>query len=147
MSGKIIHPKRIQRKSRRHKVHQADMSGNVYRVTSGTSSKTYTVHVSQEAHLGAVTFAGARCSCDWGKYRRSDDGFRSGCSHVVAVYDHIAHEEQERVVSAWGNLDDAQRQHRPITVIGDGVLLTGRRNGALAESRTLLHDCEAERLI
>ena len=33
----------------------------------------------------------------------------------------------ERVLSAWAEMEDAERQHRPILDIGDGAILTSRR--------------------
>lgn len=142
--SRIVNHKRLQTKSRIHRVYPLDSACNVWRVVSGESSKRYTVLVYREVYLGAVRFAGARCSCTWGHYRPSRDLFRSGCSHVVAVYNEIAKQEEGRVISAWGNVESAKRQHKPIMIIGDGVILTGskRQSRTLDENRRLLRGNE-----
>lgn len=111
--SKITNPKAIQAKSKSHVV--TPHGGDVFTVESGASRKTYTVNVYEH---------GATCTCDWAKYRPASDT-RSGCSHVVSVYNHIA-ETAGRKVSAWANAGDAKRQHRPSLNIGDGVTLTAR---------------------
>lgn len=126
MAYSIVNAKEVAVKAKSHAVEQADAVGNDWNVISGTSGETYTVHVSREEHYGSITVAGARCSCNWGIYRRSTDGFRSACSHVQAVYAHLAQAEDGRTTSAWGSLADARRQHRPMVAIGDGVILTTR---------------------
>jgi hypothetical protein len=54
-------------------------------------------------------------------------------------------------MSAWGDADDALRQHRPVYDIKDNVLLTGRAPDAaeiLADGRALLRgDVDYEDLI
>lgn len=113
----ITNPKAIQRKSRTHLVTQT--GPNAYTVTSGASGSTYNVH---------VTPSGGTCNCKWSQYRPSGD-HRSGCSHVVAVFDHIA-QTDNRKVSAWSNREQAQRQHRPNFSIGDGLTLTLRKSAS-----------------
>lgn len=112
----IKNPKAIQSKSRTHQV--ARRSDGVYDVTSGASGQTYTVCL--------LPHGGAACTCDWSKYRPASNQGQSGCSHVVAVFDHLA-AEAGRSASAWGSPEQAARQHRPAFDIGDGVILTTRR--------------------
>lgn len=114
MSKSIKNVKRIQSKSRQHIV--AHIAGNTYSVTSAGSGRQYTIRHSEQ---------GCTCDCDWGTYRPGHDR-RSACSHVIAVVNHIAETEAGRVVSVWGSETDAQRQHRPVVAIGDGVVLTSR---------------------
>jgi len=71
--------------------------------------------------------AGATCSCPWGQYRPMDDA-RSGCSHAQAVIAHLE-AERERTTAAWSDEQQAARQHRPIINLGDGVVVTSRKNG------------------
>jgi len=112
MSKIIKNAKKIQGKSRTHEV--SHLSGNTFEVISGASGKTYTV---------TTIPGGARCTCNWGKYRKGWG--QSGCSHVVSVYDWLE-SQRGRSVSAWASRDDAKRQHRPSMGIGDGVVLTSR---------------------
>jgi hypothetical protein len=108
----VRNAKSLQKKSRSHEVTQ--VSPTAFTVVSGGSGSTYTVTLAGQS---------ARCTCDWGKFRKA--GQPSGCSHVVSVYDHIA-AQGGRKVSAWSSEDDARRQHRPIIQIGDGLTLTAR---------------------
>ena len=117
MARKIRNAKRLQAKSRRHEVKH--VYGTLYQVISGTSGERYNVRVESDG-------SGAICDCKWGQYRPGADRFRSGCSHVQAVFDYIA---EGRTVSAWTSEEDAHRQHRPILSIGDGVVLTSRKAG------------------
>ena len=121
MTRKIRNVKQLQKKRKMHQVERVGV--NSYHVTSGTSGKVYKVTVQNQARDGAVRYGGAFCSCKWGQYRPGSDG-RSGCSHVMAVFEAL---DAERKTSAWGSSQDAKRQHRPITVIGDGVILTSRK--------------------
>ncbi len=115
MSRKITNAKAVQRKSRNHNVSQ--ISDTVYTVTSGASGNAYTVTLQPAG--------GATCTCEWSKYRPSGDK-RSGCSHVVSVFNHIT-EQAGRKAMAWASEDEAKRQHRPAVNIGDGVTLTFRK--------------------
>jgi len=129
MAYDIVHPKVLQHKSRTHEVTQ--IGAYRYEVTSGHSGETYTVE---------LTDGGATCSCSWGAYRPYADR-RSGCSHVLSVYDTI---DAGRSISAWVDVRDAARQHRPMTYVGNGVTVTSRRvNGGptrtVAELRSILH--------
>lgn len=110
---KITNAKSIQRKSKTHVV--TPTGSDTFTVTSGNSGNTYNVHVSGH---------GATCNCTWASYRPRGDQ-RSGCSHVISVFNHIE-AENGRKVSAWASREDAQRQHRPLANIGDGVVLTSR---------------------
>lgn len=123
----IVNPKALQAKAREHKVVQQDAVGNVFKVTSGSSGKEYTVHVQREVKDGAIVYAGARCSCPWGQYRPSAQSFRSGCSHVIKVYNRLMSVEQGRSVSAWASKKDADRQKRQRISAGDGLWLTTRK--------------------
>lgn len=125
MARRITDPKRLQSKSKTHTVTQVGI--NQWMVTSGSSGKSYRVKMQSTTQDGAVTYSGAECTCPWGKYRPGRDR-RSGCSHAQAVFAHLAQERDGRTTSAWGTSQDAKRQHRPVTVIGDGVILTSRKN-------------------
>jgi len=117
MHKKISNPKKLQKKAKEHTVTPLDH--NQFRVVSGSSGSTYFVRL-QHGVEGAV------CNCKWGQYRKWADHYRSGCSHVQAVY-RFMEEDRNRVPSAWITKEDAKRQHRPVLSIGDGVLLTSRR--------------------
>lgn len=115
----IKNAKTVQTKSRSHSVKQ--VAGNTFKVTSGHSGETYKVQV--------FNGESGTCTCTWGQYRRHINGYRSGCSHVIAVFDYIE-AEQGRRVSAWTDAEQASRQHRPTVAIGDGVILTSRKVAA-----------------
>lgn len=117
MAHTIKNAKFVQSKSRTHQVRQ--VAPSAYEVTSGASGTRYEVTLTPAG--------GATCTCTWGHYRPKSGGFRSGCSHAIAVFDYIA---EQRRVSAWTNEEDAKRQHRPTLNIGDGVILTSRKVGA-----------------
>ena len=110
----ITNKKSIQGKS---KTHEVTAHGNgIFKVTSGNSSETYTV---------AMTERGATCTCSWAKYRGWIDP-RSGCSHVITAF-RESFKPRERAVSMWTNQEDADRQHRSQIDIGDGVIVTTRK--------------------
>ncbi|MHC4088684.1 MAG: hypothetical protein ACYSVY_00120 [Planctomycetota bacterium] len=146
MAGRIIHAKSVFDKSKTHTVKQLDAVGNTWQVTSGESGKHYVVRVQREKKLGRTTYAGARCSCPWGQYRPSRTSFRSGCSHTQAVYDCLIDQEQGRSTSAWSDPTDADRQHRPVVSLGDGVWLTTRKRERVrsAAAVALFGDGEGE---
>ena len=131
---RIANHKPLQSKSRTHDVRQVGL--NTYRVISGYSGNVYTVRVQDQVKDGAVTYTGCVCDCPWGQYRPSRDG-RSGCSHAMAVFDHL---DKQRTVSAWSTVSDAKRQRRPIQVVGDGVILTSRKRTRLASAVGLYGD-------
>lgn len=121
MSFQIKNVKQINAKAKTHEVafYASDRGlTDYYHVTSSNSGNVYTVRIS-----GNVAF----CDCDWSKYRPGHDR-RCACSHVQSVYKFIA-EQKNRATSAWGNIADAERQHRQIINIGDGVILTTRKAG------------------
>lgn len=113
MIKQIRNAKRVQSKAKKNEVHP--LGSNRYQVVSATSGNVYNVRIHGDA---------ATCDCSWGTYRPAHDQ-RSGCSHVVAVYQFIAG-ENGRKVSVWSNESDADRQHRPMLNIGNGVVLTSR---------------------
>jgi len=121
MARKITSHKTVQKKSRTHTVTQVGVS--TYRVTSGHSGNAYTVRLQDQVRDGAMTYTGATCTCKWSAYRPASDP-RSGCSHVMAVFDYV---DEQRTVSAWQSTEQAKRQHRPVSYIGDGVILTSRK--------------------
>jgi hypothetical protein len=116
MAKQIRNAKFVQSKSRQHRVRH--LGGQAFEVTSGTSGNTYRV---------TLVGGGARCQCKWGNYR---PGYgKSGCSHVVAVFEYLE-SQRRRSVSAWTDPEAAARQHRPVLGIGDGVILTSRKVAA-----------------
>lgn len=118
MAAKIVRPKAIHSKGR---THQVDRIGpQSFKVISGSSGSTYFVALQVSG--------GATCSCPWGQYRPGSQGLKSACSHVQAVFQHLE-STRERSTSAWGRIDDAYRQHRPVIDLNDGVLLTSRKQG------------------
>lgn len=115
MARLITHAKEIQKKSRRHTVRQ--IKPNWYKVTSDDTGHVYDV---------ALGLNGGTCTCEWGHQRPADDR-RSACSHVIAAMNNRA-EKKGRRVSVWSGKDAAERQHRPMLAIGDGIILTSRLN-------------------
>lgn len=111
---RITNPKAVQSKSKTHEVTR--ITGNTYRVISGSSKNEYTVEIDGSA---------GRCNCTWSQYRPANDQ-RCGCSHAIAVFQFIESQRQ-RTVSAWVDQDQAARQHRPTIFIGDNVYLTSRK--------------------
>jgi hypothetical protein len=108
--------KQIQKKSRAHQVTQDAPAG--FTVVSGGSGKEYRVI------LGVVP----TCTCDWGQYRKI--GSPCGCSHVVAVYNHLSEQAGYKVM-AWASQEEAARQHRTRIEVGDGLTLTARKQPAI----------------
>lgn len=115
MAQMITSAKEIQDKSRHHTVKQ--VGPNWFKVISSESRRVYDVNLGLN---------GGTCTCEWGRQRPADDR-RSGCSHVVAAMDYRA-AKKGRHLSVWSSIADARRQHRPMMAIGDGVILTSRRN-------------------
>ena len=114
MAQKIItNSKEVQRKSRRHLVRQ--VRPNWYKVKSDETGRVYDV---------ALGLNGGTCTCEWGR-QRPDDDRRSACSHVIAAMNWRAIQRGRRV-SAWSTTEAAQRQHRPMLPIVDGIILTSR---------------------
>lgn len=119
MTNKITSPKTIQNKSRSHDVKQ--VAGNTFEVTSGASGETYKVQVFNNES--------GTCTCKWGQYRKHVNCYRSGCSHVVAVFDYLESAAGRRV-SCWTDEQQARKQHKPMIEIGDGMILTSRKVAA-----------------
>lgn len=111
---KIANPKAIQNKSRRHKVVELEPLKK-YLVESGESGKEYFVTV----YARSDKTIAASCTCNWGKYNP-----RSACSHVQAAVDDMFPDYKP---SAWSRYEEAERQHRKIKWIGDGVIMTMRK--------------------
>jgi hypothetical protein len=104
--------KTLQSKSRTHEI--TKVNDVTYTVKSGSSGNKYTVTLKD---------SGATCTCSWAQYRPHRDN-RSGCSHTISVYNHLAGEDHK--VMAWSSEEQAKRQHRPTLSIGDGLTLTVR---------------------
>ncbi len=114
-SDKIVNAKSVNQKAKTHDVHPVDR--NTFHVKSSSSENTYLVRLMD---------SGATCDCKWGQTRKYSDNYRSGCSHVQAVYQQLE-EQRSRTTSAWTSKKDAQRQHRQMAELGDGVILTLRK--------------------
>jgi len=115
------HPKSLQSKSRTHQVFLDDPRVNRYRVISGGSGKEYIVNVFSDGNAG--------CNCDWATKRSSEVAENKGssaCSHTVAVFEFRAQGNGYRV-SVWSSPEEAARQHRTLSGIGEGLLVTARR--------------------
>jgi len=113
--NEITNPKLVNQKAKTHNVTPLDH--NTFRVESSNSKNKYFVKL-----LGN----GGTCDCSWGQYRKHSETYRSGCSHVQAVYQQLEG-QRNRTTSAWSTKEDAGRQHRQIADIGDGVILTLRK--------------------
>jgi len=111
------HPKALQTKVKIHQVIPLDH--NTFRVVSGNSGNSYLVRLYPDVPGGV-------CDCEWGKYRKYSDFYRSGCSHVQAVYRHLEN-LAGRETSTWASIKDANRQHRPTVNIGDDIFMTSRK--------------------
>lgn len=116
-TNKISNPKTVNQKARKHDVTPLDH--DTFRVKSGSSGQEYLVHLLPGEE-------GGTCDCSWGQHRKYSDGYKSGCSHVMAVYQQIEG-QRTRTTSAWASVTDAKRQKRMMTNIGDGVILTLRK--------------------
>lgn len=116
-TNKISNPKTVNQKARKHDVTPLDH--DTFRVKSGSSGQEYLVRLLPGEE-------GGTCDCSWGQYRKYSDNYRSGCSHVQAVFQQLE-TQRNRTTSAWSTKEDAGRQHRQIADIGDGVILTLRK--------------------
>jgi len=113
------HPDKLLAKARTHLVFLDDPRYARYKVLS-SSGKEYIVNVFKDG--------GAGCNCDWATKRQdalADNKGSTACSHTIAVFEFIA-EGHGKKVSAWNNEEQAERQHRPITNMNDGLVLTAR---------------------
>jgi len=114
------HADSLLKKARTHTVILDDVNFGRYRVISGGSGSEYIVNVFKDT--------GASCNCDWARKRQDSLAENKGataCSHTIAVFEFIANGEGKRV-SAWASEEEAQRQHRPVVDMVDGVMLTKR---------------------
>lgn len=105
----------INSKSRTHMVCQ--ISDTKFRVISGGSGNEYEVEETEH---------GFTCNCKFGnpyggKYGRK----QSGCSHVVSVI-RVVEAEKGRTVSVHSDRESAERQHRPMEGVGQGLFVTSR---------------------
>ena len=116
--------KKLQNKTKTHSVIPLDH--DTFEVTSGSSGSRYLVRLHDE-HVG-----GGQCNCKWGQYRKHSDFYRSGCSHVQAVYRHLEN-LAGRETSTWANKEAAQRQHQPKVYIGDDIWMTSRKNSSVRD--------------
>ena len=108
-------PKSMQSKSKTHEITKIDE--NKYEVFSSRKGNTYLISL--------LSNGGASCTCDWATKRHHENG-NVGCSHTIAVFDFIAKENGAKSVSAWASEEEANRQHRKVTDIGDGLIITTR---------------------
>ncbi len=113
MARIITNAKQIQKKSHDHLVRQ--IGPNWFKVFSFESRREYDVNLGLN---------GGTCTCAWGQHRPTND-HRSGCTHVIAAMDYRARQQGKRI-SLWTSQKAAQRQHRPMVTIGDGLILTSR---------------------
>lgn len=124
-------PKKINRhldslreKARSHKVVMlGDHTGvDQYGVVSGSSGDKYTVKVDKDNRMF--------CNCEYAIKRGTDletgEVFPVTCSHTIAVFEFIAL-GQRRLTTLQPTVEAAQRQHRPATDAGDGVVLVTRK--------------------
>ncbi|MEO6566157.1 MAG: hypothetical protein ABIO63_08985 [Casimicrobiaceae bacterium] len=119
------HADKLLAKANTHSVFLDDVQCARYRVVSGGKVKVggneYVVNVFSNGEAG--------CNCDWALKRPAvmmDNKGATACSHTIAVFQFIAQGEGRRV-SAWSSEEQAERQHRPITNLNDGVVLTERK--------------------
>lgn len=126
MENKSIrrHADSLLKKARTHLVLLDDARYGRYKVISGGKVKeggnTYIVNVFQSG--------GASCNCDWATKRQDalvQNQGATACSHTIAVFEFVAQGEGKRM-SAWASEEEAERQHRPVVDMVDGVLLTKR---------------------
>lgn len=115
------HADKLLEKAKTHSVFLDDPRCARYRVISGGSGKVYIVNVFQDG--------GASCNCDWATKRVDtlvENKGATACSHTIAVFNFIAQGNGKRV-SAFSNPEQAERQHRQMTNMRDGIVLTARR--------------------
>ena len=101
--------KKLQAKGNTHEIFS---HGTGWKVISGESGKTYFI----ARQNNGVFF----CTCDWHKWHAMGE-----CSHVMAIRRFLA-KDDGKLVSAWGSMDDARRQHHTISTINDGIVFTSR---------------------
>ena len=104
--------KSLQSKSKRHEVILKEK--NIYRVTSASSGKTYTVFKRD---------VGYTCTCNWSEYH---DTRIDPCSHVLAVEQWEEQGLLDRSLSFWASEEQAKKQHRPTSPVGVDLWATSR---------------------
>ncbi len=119
------HTQKLLEKAKTHIVILDDPHYARYKVISGAKikegGKEYTVNVFGNG--------GASCNCNWATKRTEqliENKGSTACSHTIAVFEFIAEGAGKRV-SAWASPEQAERQHRPIEDMKDGVVLTLRQ--------------------
>jgi len=121
MENKIKrHADSLLKKARTHVVILDDPRFARYRVISGGSGNEYIVNVFKDK--------GASCNCDWARKRQDalvENKGATACSHTIAVFEFVAQGEGKRV-SIWTSEEEAERQHRTVVDMVDGVMLTKR---------------------
>ena len=118
------HADKLLAKARTHLVILDDAEHARYRVISGGKIKLD----GNEYIVNVFLDGGASCNCDWATKRQTalmENKGSTACSHTIAVFEFIAQGLGKRV-SAFTSPEQAERQHRPITDMRDGVLLTVR---------------------
>lgn len=135
------HPDKLVAKARTHLVLVDDITRGRYTVVSGGKVKaggnSYTVNVFANGEE-------ASCNCDWATKRVNtliENQGAVACSHTIAVFEFIAL-GGGRKVSAHATEEAAQRQHRPMVEMKDGVILTTRPATKRVQANFfwLLHD-------
>jgi len=106
------HAKKLQSKAKKIEIVKVEGDNITIRSTTG---KEYAI---LNNHDGTFT-----CGCKWSEYH--DTRF-DPCSHVIAVKEMIANGES-KTLSVWASREDAQRQHRHIECIGNGLFVTERK--------------------
>jgi len=118
------HPDKLLAKARTHVVMLDDTERARYKVFSGAKVKAG----GNEYIVNVFINGEASCNCDWATKRPAtlmEHKGATACSHTIAVFEYIA-QGQGKKVSAWNNEEQAVRQHRPVTDLNDGILLTAR---------------------
>ena len=113
----------LQAKARTHTVvNLGDHTGvQQYGVISGSSGDKYTVQI-----RGKDMFCNCSYAIKKGTDQETGEVFPVTCSHTIAVFEFIAL-GQRRVTTLQPTVEAAQRQHRPATDAGDGVVLVTRK--------------------
>lgn len=106
------HAKSLQSKAKKHQVQPGRGS---WLVTSARSGKGYRIWQRRNG--------GFECSCPWGDYH---DTSKDPCSHVLALEEWLE-VAGNRNLSFWATEEEAQRQRRPVRLVGNGIWATSRR--------------------
>jgi len=111
------HAKKLQTKQKKHQVRWPHGVGNFPAVVvSGTSGTSYTVSETTNGSL--------RCTCKWAKYNPNKP-----CTHTLACHQDLESRRETRpgILSFWANEAGAERQHRPMTRLSNGLWATSRK--------------------